>query len=303
MNGPSDLPQPIPYQGSKRLLAPSILRHFPDHVDRIVEPFAGSAAISIAVAARGLADRFWINDAHTPLIDLWREIIFHPDEISRAYAELWHDQKGCEREFFDEVRKRFNKTGAPADFLYLLARCVKAAIRYNSNGDFNNTPDNRRKGARPAEMRRRILGTSGLLKSVTRMTSWDYKKVLAQCTTDDLVYMDPPYQGVCGPRDQRYLPKFEHDEFCKELNKLNNRGILFVVSYDGRTGSKTFGQPLPASLGLKHLEIEAGRSTQATLLGRSDFTYESLYLSPSLVKVLPQRERSFERQLLLWRLG
>ena len=303
MNGPSDLPQPIPYQGSKRLLAPEILRYFPDHVGRLVEPFAGSAAISIAVAARGLADRFWINDAHAPLIDLWREIIFRPDEISRAYADLWHSQLGCEREFFDKVRKRFNKAGSPADFLYLLARCVKAAIRYNSNGEFNNTPDHRRKGARPAEMRRRVLGASGLLKSRTRLTSWDYKKVLAQCTAGDLVYMDPPYQGVCGPRDQRYLPKFEHDEFCEELNMLNSRGVLFVVSYDGRTGPKTFGQPLPASLGLKHLEIEAGRSAQATLLGRSDVTYESLYLSPALVAALPQRERSSQRQLSLWQVG
>lgn len=303
MNGPSDLPQPIPYQGSKRLLAPEILRNFPAHVERLVEPFAGSAAISIAVAARGIAERFWINDAHAPLIALWREIIFHPDEISRSYEELWHEQTGREREFFDIVRARFNETGAPGDFLYLLARCVKAAIRYNSNGEFNNTPDNRRKGARPVEMRRRILGAAGLLESVTQLTSWDYQKVLAQCNTDDLVYMDPPYQGVCGLRDQRYLPKFEHEDFCEELDKLNAQGIMFVVSYDGRTGSKTFGQPLPASLGLKHLEIKAGRSTQATLLGRSDVTYESLYLSPALVQVLPKRGRPTACQLSLWQVG
>lgn len=300
MNEPSELPQPIPYQGSKRLLAPEILLHFPTHVGRLVEPFAGSAAISIAVAARGLADRFWINDAHTPLIDLWREIIFHPDEISRAYEELWHEQTGREREFFNEVRARFNEAGAAGDFLYLLARCVKAAIRYNSNGEFNNTPDNRRKGARPSEMERRILSTSRLLKSSTRLTAWNYKKVLSACMPDDLVYMDPPYQGVCGQRDQRYLPRFEHDEFCDELATLNARDILFVVSYDGRTGSKTFGEPLPVSLGLKHLEIRAGRSTQATLLGRSDVTYESLYLSPALVEVLPCCAPRAERQLALW---
>ena len=303
MNGPFELPQPIPYQGSKRLLAPLIIRHFPPHVDRLVEPFAGSAAISIAVAARRMADRFWINDANTALIDLWREIIFHPEEISQAYTELWHGQMGREREFFDEVRARFNKTGCPSDFLYLLARCVKGAIRYNSRGEFNNTPDNRRKGARPAEMRRRILGASALLNSVTRLTSWDYKKVLPQCTPDDLVYMDPPYQGVCGRRDQRYLPKFNHDEFCKELDRLNDRGILFVVSYDGRTGSKAFGQPVPSWLGLKHLEIKAGRSTQATLLGRADITYESLYLSPALVKALSQRGHRADRQLSLWDVG
>ncbi|HHN45930.1 MAG TPA: DNA adenine methylase [Planctomycetes bacterium] len=300
MNGPSDLPQPIPYQGSKRQLAPSILRCFPPQASRLVEPFAGSAAISIAVAARGLADRFWINDAHAPLIELWREIIFRPDEIGQAYAELWHAQAGRERDFFDEVRARFNKKGSPDDFLYLLARCVKAAIRYNSNGEFNNTPDNRRKGARPSEMQRRLLGASNLLSGRTKLTAWDYKKVLRACTPQDFVYMDPPYQGVCGQRDQRYLPKFVHDEFCEELDKLNEQGIRFAVSYDGRTGSKTFGVPLPSSLGLTRLEIKAGRSTQATLLGRSHVTYESLYLSPALVEVLPHQGRNTEPQLLLW---
>ncbi len=297
MISPADLPQPIPYQGSKRQLAPEILIHFPSHVERLVEPFAGSAAISIAVAAHGRANHIWINDAHAPLIDLWKEIIFHPKEISRAYSELWHEQTGRERRFFDEVRSRFNKEGAPADFLYLLARCVKAAIRYNANGEFNNTPDNRRRGAKPLEMKRRIVGVSNLLMPITRLTSLDYKNVLAQCKHGDLVYMDPPYQGVCGQRDQRYLPRFEHEIFCDELQKLNDRDILYVVSYDGRTGSKVFGKPLPKSLGLKHLEIRAGRSTQATLLGRSDMTYESLYLSPALVKALPKRPRMNGYQL------
>ena len=249
-----------------------------------MEPFAGSAAISLAVAARGMTDRFWINDAHPPLIDLWKAILREPDRLCAAYEKLWRDQHGREKEFFNEVRGRFNTTHAPPDFLYLLARCVKAAIRYNANGEFNNTPDNRRKGARPEEMKRRIVGASRLLtgKSKATLSSWDYRRVLEQCGPTDLIYMDPPYQGVCGDRDQRYAPKVVHDQFCDELAKLHARGCMFVISYDGRTGTKTYGQPLPASLGLTHLEIEAGRSSQATLLGREEITVESLYLSANL---------------------
>ena len=37
------LPHPIPYQGSKRNLAPDILRYFPEQIDVLYEPFAGSA--------------------------------------------------------------------------------------------------------------------------------------------------------------------------------------------------------------------------------------------------------------------
>ena len=38
--------QPIPYQGSKRSLAPVILEHAPEKVQVLYEPFAGSAAVS-----------------------------------------------------------------------------------------------------------------------------------------------------------------------------------------------------------------------------------------------------------------
>lgn len=297
MNGARYVPQPIPYQGSKRQLAPRILPYFPKDASRIIEPFAGSAAITIAAASRGLASKFWINDAHTPLMALWREIIENHNVISLAYARLWNAQLGNEREFFDLVRSRFNQSHRPADFLYLLARCVKAAIRYNSNGEFNNTPDNRRKGARPAEMRQRIKHASTLLQGRTKITAWDYKKVLDKCMENDLVYMDPPYQGVCGNRDQRYLPKIEYDDFCVELEKLNERNIHYVISYDGRTGNKEYGQPLPDSLGLKRIELRAGRSTQATLLGRSDVTYESLYLSPNLTQAEIFEQ---ETQMSLW---
>ena len=281
---PRDAPQPFPYQGSKRRIAPKILRHLPGSVARLVEPFAGSAALSIAVARRRGASRYWINDAHEPLVALWREILDRPLELANGYAFLWNDQHGREREYYDEVRDRFNSEHDPPDFLYLLARCVKAAVRYNANGEFNNTPDNRRRGARPSEMRRRLLEVSGLLKGRTRLTSWDYREVLRGCSASDLVYMDPPYQGVCRGRDHRYSPSIDHDRFCEDLADLTRRGIMFAVSYDGRTGDKRFGRDLPASLGLSHLEIRAGRSTQATLLGRRDVTYESLYISPAAVR-------------------
>lgn len=300
MNGPRDLPQPIPYQGSKRQIAPEILRHFPLKIHRLVEPFAGSAAISIAVASQKRSSQFWLNDAHAPLIDLWRRIIDSPEDLSRGYEKLWHEQAGRERAFFNEVRHRFNKCHNSADFLYLLARCVKAAIRYNSHGEFNNTPDNRRKGARPAEMRRRIEHASQLLRSRTLLTSFDYRAILEECDNRDLVYMDPPYQGVCGNRDQRYLPSIDHSEFCDALDMLNKREIMFAVSYDGRTGEKAFGEPLPVSLGLTHMEIKAGRSTQATLLGREEITYEGFYLSPALANAVHLPGAAKARQLALW---
>lgn len=131
-------------------------------------------------------------------------------------------------------------------------------------------------------MKIQIMGASYFLKGKTETASVNYRDILKQANPEDLVYMDPPYQGVCGNRDSRYLESVQFSEFVEALNELNARSIRYIVSYDGRTGEKSYGESLPHNLGLTLIELDAGRSSQATLLGRKDITIESLYLSPAL---------------------
>jgi len=278
------LPSPIPYQGSKRQIAQDIIACFPAKVDRLVEPFAGSAAVTIAAACLRKAKRFWINDVNEPLMNLWTEIIYHPERIAQRYGELWENQLGRKRQYYDEVRDKFNITRRPEYLLYLLSRCVKASVRYNGRGRFNQSPDNRRKGMRPDRKAQHIRRVSALLRGRTRITAWDYREVLQEVKASDLVYMDPPYQGVVKKRDPRYERGVTFQEFVESLRNLRERDIRFIVSYDGRTGNRTHGKELPRSLGLARLEVNAGASSQATLLGKNETTVESLYLSPSLLR-------------------
>ena len=280
------LPHPIPYQGSKRNLAENILRYFPEDVNTLYEPFAGSAAITIAAAAAGLARKYYINDLNKPLMDLWYRIINNPNELSAQYEKLWREQIINPKVYYIEMRDRFNKTGEPHLFLYLLARCVKASVRYNSRGEFNQSADNRRRGMKPETMKMQILGASYYLKNKTKIDSKNYRDILKLVKEKDLVYMDPPYQGVCGNRDTRYLGSVQYCEFIKALDELNHRKIRYIVSYDGRSGEKSYGKLLPDELNLTLIELDAGRSSQATLLGRKDITIESLYLSATLADEL-----------------
>lgn len=280
------MPHPIPYQGSKRNLAKHILPHFPKLIDTLIEPFAGSSAISIASAHKAKAGKYCINDINKALMSLWTRIINTPYEIASIYEKLWHEQLGNRREYYDLIRDEFNKTHNPDYLLYLLARCVKASVRYNAQGEFNQSPDNRRKGKRPRTMRKDILAVSALLRGKTQIHSLDYKEILSTAKRDDLIYMDPPYQGVCATGEPRYYSGIDFNEFLEELEKLNLRGIPFILSYDGKSGKKTYGVELPKELGMKKIEINAGRSSQATLLGRDDVTFESIYLSRSLLQKL-----------------
>jgi DNA adenine methylase len=214
---------------------------------------------------------------------LWHEIIHNPEGISEAYEKLWQQQQGKEREFYDFVREEFNNTKRPDYLLYLLARCVKASVRYNADGAFNQSPDNRRKGRNPQSMRDDIFAASHLLRDRTTITSTDYREVLEQVSTGDVLYMDPPYQGVSNNKDPRYYNGMDFDVFVCSLQDLLNRRIPFILSYDGRTGQKTYGQPLPPTLEAHHIEVRVGRSAQSTLLGGDEITYESVYLSNELI--------------------
>ena len=82
------LPHPIQYQGSKRSLASDILRFLPSNVERLIEPFTGTAAVSVAIAAKNRSHRFWLNDLNHPLIELLELIIQSPNEIIMAYTEI-----------------------------------------------------------------------------------------------------------------------------------------------------------------------------------------------------------------------
>lgn len=276
------IPHPVQYQGSKRALAPVILRYLPANIDRLVEPFAGSAAISLACAAWNRARQFWLNDANGPLAALLDWMITDPWHLADAYESLWAGQERDTIAHYYRVRDEFNESTDPPSLLYLLARCVKGSVRYNSEGRFNQSPDKRRRGTRPSTMRQNLQGVSALLNGRTTVSALDYKDVLRAITSHDVVYMDPPYQGVCNDRDPRYYSSVSLHDFVGALEDLNRRDIRYAVSYDGRTGTKLFGSSLPSSLNLTVIEIEAGRSSQATLLGRHDMTVESLYLSKPL---------------------
>jgi DNA adenine methylase len=293
------VPQAFPYQGSKRGLSTSILPYVPNDCNVFIEPFAGSAAMSIAVAARHLAKGFLINDVNKPLAALWKQIIDEPDLLSKQYSTIWHKQHGQPIDYFKEVRAEFNETHRPDLFLFLLARCVKAAVRYNQKGEFNQSADPRRFGMVPTTMRNNLLATSSLLKGKTKVSSLDYAEVCLSAKAQDVVYMDPPYQGVSKERDTRYSSTLAFEHFVNTLRKMTARKLSYIVSYDGRTGGKTYGESLPGDLGLELIELDAGRSSQATLLGRCETTYESLYLSTALRQRLKINVAKAEFQPLL----
>lgn len=278
------LPHPIPYQGSKRLLANRILGVVGERTfDVLYEPFAGSGAITISGAARRIARRYELSDTLTPLVEIWQAIFERPTWLADEYERVWAAQfDGDPIEHFNRVRNEYNEHPDAAKLLYLFARCVKNAPRFNVDGAFNQSADKRRHGMRASKMRQEIAGVSQLLRGRARASVMPFEQALAGATAGDLVYLDPPWQGTSTGRDRRYHEGLDRERLVTALTDLNKRSIPFLLSYDGRHGTKTYGAPLPNALAVR-LELPAGRSAQATLLGRNEQTVESLYVSEELL--------------------
>lgn len=285
-------PHVIPYQGSKRKLAKDILAYMDFDIDTLYEPFVGSGAITLSAAVNNKANRFVVADKLEPLADLWRLIIKNPDLLTEEYSRLWNGQLSDPAAYFKTVRSEFNRTKSPSSLLYLIARCVKNSIRFNASGEFNQGPDNRRLGMKPEKVKREADLMSKLLKHRIDIIGGDFREATSKATPNDLVYMDPPWQGTSGKRDPRYAYLLNLDDLIEELHSLNKRNVPFILSFDGTSGHRTYGAELPDFLRLKKVELHAGRSSQATLLGRDDVTIESLYLSPALLL----RKKSFTHE-------
>jgi len=288
MNGKT--PHIVQYQGSKRLLAPQILQYMPHKFKRLLEPFSGMAAISIAVAKENRAGEYLINDINEPIVSILKTAIETPAALIEAYTKVWSEQflhpDGHLKHFY-YIRDRFNDgEQTAANMLYLLARCVKGSVRYGKNGNFNQSPDKRRHGTNPKNIACNVYAISSLLKGRSLFSSFDYRKVLAIAQPGDLVYMDPPYQGVSNTRDNRYCVGLGYNEFAESIETLNEKNVDYIISYDGECGDRTYGQDLPKSLKCVKFMLNAGTSAQATLLGKKDVTLESLYVSENISKLI-----------------
>jgi DNA adenine methylase len=204
--GSLTVPQPFPYQGSKRKLAMLVLEKLGlGTASRLVEPFAGSAAVSLRASAIHPDLQLWVNDTNGPLIALWRAIIETPERLADEYNHRWEAQHGDPQAFYRHVRSRFNETSEPSDFMFLLSRSMKGSIRYNQSGDFNQSPDNRRLGAKPATVRQRLGRVSALLKGRTTLTSYGYTSMLSRYEPGQVWFLDPPYEGVQREGSKRYI--------------------------------------------------------------------------------------------------
>lgn len=179
----------LKWAGGKSKLAPFIQINLPGCTRRrLIEPFAGSAALSLALDF----DAYLLNDSNADLINLYRILKREKQEFI-AYARSFFTPDNNQESRFYTLREQFNQsqelTERSALFIYLNRHAFNGLCRYNGKGAFN-VPFGRYKA--PYFPETEMLGFIRKSDHIELMCG-DFQTALAMAGDDDVVYCDPPY--------------------------------------------------------------------------------------------------------------
>lgn len=164
---------------------------------RFIEPFVGSAAISIQVHAD--FDRLLLADYNLDLINLYDLLKNGDVEDFIDLTSRFFDADTHTSDMYYHLRKEFNGTTDPniraALFIYLNRHGFNGMCRYNASGGFN-IPVGRYKNP-PMFPKDAMLEFSKMLRdNDAELKYCSFEEVLRIAGAGDVVYCDPPYIAI-----------------------------------------------------------------------------------------------------------
>lgn len=260
----------IKWSGSKSSQANMIIKYLPNY-ERYFEPFIGGGSMLYAVNPNMAT----CGDICEPLIGIWNLIKNNPQEVIDYYRREWTRLQTDGYEVYYDIRNRFNKENKPLDLLFLSRTCVNGLIRFNSNGEFNNSFHHTRKGIDPKRFEKIVLKWHEKVRNVDFIHG-DYRVTTESAKSNDLIYLDPPYENTKG----RYYGTIDYDEFYEYLEELNRKNIKFILSFDGKRGDKDYETRIPKDLFKREFMLSAGNSSFKKVMDKSqEQVFEALYLN------------------------
>lgn len=219
---------PFKYTGNKLKSADRIIAHYPVEIDTLIEPFCGSASVSLRMMELGRhVGQYVLSDINPVVCELLSEIRDTPEWITASYEANWAlfnlvDTIDHKKRVYNGIRNRFNVNRHPYDFYFLTRTATNGLIRFNRKGEFNTSCHFTRPGMSPDKVTDKILHSSKLLRD---------NNVTIQCVgydhyqrTDGYFFLDPPYQKG----QEVYVSGFDSQAFYEWASRL----IRFLLTID-----------------------------------------------------------------------
>lgn len=261
----------LKYNGSKWLIAPWIIQHFPEH--RVyVDLFGGGASVLL----RKPRSRFeYYNDLDARLVNFFKVLRDHPLKLIRRikytpYAELEHEASKVPSE--DPIED--------ARLFYI--NCWMSMVQNKSGGTFRLRGNLEERGPGtgryiPAKLwadLRPLFDTAERFRGV-HITNKDFSELIEKTDQPDtLFYADPAYlfetRGPAHLYNHEFGENEDHLQLFESLSKI--KGMAIVSGYPSDLYSETF-----ESNGW----IRKDKSTRNNMRNKRT---ESLWLNPACYK-------------------
>lgn len=270
-------PPVIKWFGSKRVVAEQLSKYILKS-PTYFEPFVGGGALMpFAKSDEGFA-----SDIIPELIDLWNSIKFTPEVVAQEYEIRWNRLQNEGPDVYYEIRDSFNRTKNCIDYLFITRTCVNGMIRYNEHGEFNNSFHLSRPGINPKRLQKIIFKWNEAIRKFTFLNI-DYRECLENTKSGDFVFLDPPYGGT---KDRYLKEEFNLPSFYETLDRLNSKGVYWMLTFDGSSGDRQYNFAPPTELYVSKFTINTGNSSFAKVIEKKKQQInESVYLNFDCAKL------------------
>jgi len=217
----------LKWAGGKSSSVDMIVQEVGEVKGRFVEPFVGSAVVSLNVEAK----EYLLADFNRDLINLYKVLKEHKDDFIATCAAYFSGDDNTKEQFY-KIRALFNESEDIDDradmFVYLNRHCFNGLCRYNSRGKFN-VPFGKYKSVYfPVDEMKFFYRKAEKFEFVKQ----GFEYTIEQCKPDDVIYCDPPYVPLS---DTASFTSYNVDGFNdikqRILAKLAERSkCLFLIS-------------------------------------------------------------------------
>ena len=236
---------PIFYMGNKKkLIKKGLIELFPKNINKFIEPFGGSAIVSMNTQA----NVYFISDIDNNLVDLYKLFKYNEANIIINHINSRIDEYGLAREdtnrtkFKDKekieiykqaymnFRKHYNENKNVLDFYTLMFYSFSQQFRFNNKGDFN-MPCGNNYFSKTNEIYIKN-GCNFFNKDTVCIGSSDFRTInIDLLNENDFVYLDPPYLNTTATYNENSGWNVQDENDLYELcEKLNDKHINFGLS-------------------------------------------------------------------------
>jgi len=198
--------------------------------NRLVEPFAGSAALFLNTDFK----YYLLADSNSDLINLYQQLQSEGESFIQ-YCQKFFNTRNNNKDVYYEYRSRFNRTDnlrlKSALFLYLNRHGYNGLCRYNSKGDFNVPFGRYERPYFPYREMHFFYQKSCNARFIHAF----FSETMRQIKKGDVVYCDPPYAPLSNTA---YFTDYasggfnweQQIELAEWARKLSGQGIKVVIS-------------------------------------------------------------------------